>query len=848
MDCGLVFLDGGLYIAVSTRAGAVLMHPGKCILPDQAKFPEATREESRSCSISILNDLPEASVSSLVRYRGHLTLQIQQGGRFFMCPMPRGTYPLLIQTLLKQHVELKGLYLKHIERSDLSAANDNYGLLSSAKTNGLFGLGWRIDVGTLLKLKLDLCFNSEYLEPMVESPRLLNKSELDVCVMEGSLLGEGTYGQVYEISFPSSLSEVKACKRLVKGSKEDMGGFFKNIMAEITGLQLCSSVDIHIVNPHTIHLVMPMHGRSNLEKVMSQRRMDRGYSPAPLFTVEEHLGIFRGISLVLQKLHSRGMAHLDIKMCNMIGPVHHYVTNLIDYGLCSLQEGPQKEVLKITVDTRDPEIFLGRECFTWSDIWSMGVIFADLVLEKRFSVIPFYQQGTWPNGKAFDWSKQENELSLRFINERINDSESLDEFLLGLYGKVPSMSLGVACILSSCLWKNPGKRSTFGFLDSVASVSMSKWPLPVFRQKPNMYPPTVSSKHLKLEKHRGHFCLDGSGPFKLVNDIPALPMVRHKVTDKRRFQLQFIAAVLIDLKKFSLKTFLLAVDVLDRVSTPGILSNVRALHPANELYALETVCIYFALLQSCPTDMYFEIVVQKALENLPIQHPRDTPVLWNLFLDLLSTLKFHQSWEDSLWNLVVSLQKFSIPGFGKALMESLLSWPDGVQTTKEFVGSIGPRTSLPSYFSSNIPIPRVELSWLTPEFQHLITSSPFLDVHVQSKLSNFMAFPSSPQLSPLLSAYLQEHASTHPFFIPLIPGLKRSELHAGIQEHCARQSVPDAVLKGESCVICHDLANDTCCACQQWSVCKLCAKSFGGRCSQCIYPCEMEEWKRLHKS
>ena len=843
MECDLVMVEGSLFIALKCRAGAVLMHPRKCPIPLQAKFPEATQEETRPCTLDC-EDFPNVT---LVKYRGHLALQIQRGTRFFVSAMPKAEYPHLLKRLLMDHLHAQGITLRHILRTDLSFINSLFGLLpcTSPQFSELFS-GWGIEIGAPLKLKMDLCFNSVYLAPMVESPRNLKKVELDVCVMQGPMLGEGTFGKVFEISFPSDLTHTLACKRLVKFSKEDTGSFFKNILGEICGLHLCSTVDVHIVNPHTIHLIMPMHGRMNFEHVMTQRRMDRGHSLTPLFLVEEHLGIFRGISTVLQKLHSRGMAHLDIKMCNLIGPGHHYVTRLIDFGLSSQLEGPQKDVVKITVDTRDPEIFAGRECFTWSDVWSMGVIFSDLVYEKRFSVIPYHKPGTWDNGKAYDWKKQENELCSKFIHERINDTESLDVFLQGLYGTIPSMSLGMAYILSGSLWKHPGRRSSFGFLHRIAPVSVSKWPFPVFKNKPRMYAPSLSAKQLILEKQRGHYSLDGSGPYKSIHDIPDLRTLRHKVSEKRRFQLQFITAVLIDLKLFSLKTFLLAVDVLDRVSSPEIVSHICVAYPLHSLFALECVCIYLAVVQSCPCEPQFEQVIEKSLDNLPIHHPRHPPVLWNLFLDLLSTIKFKHSWDDSLWNLVVSSSKFTVPGIGKALMESLLHWPDGKFHTIQFLDGIKPRTFYPSFYSSGIPLPRISLSWITPEFQHIISSSPFFDVHLTSQLPGFTNIEKKIE-SRTLQSYLEGFSMTHPFYIPLISGLGRSELDAEVNKYCARYSVPENVLDGSNCLVCHKVSSAVCIGCQQWSVCSECAIAFKGRCSQCIYPEEEEQWQRLRK-
>jgi hypothetical protein len=138
------------------------------------------------------------------------------------------------------------------------------------------------------------------------------------------------------------------------------------------------------------------------------------------------------------------------------------------------------------------------------------------------------------------------------------------------------------------------------------------------------------------------------------------------------------------------------------------------------------------------------------------------------------------------------------------------------------------------------------LSWITPEFQHIISSSPFFDVHLTSQLPGFTNIEKKIE-SRTLQSYLEGFSMTHPFYIPLISGLGRSELDAEVNKYCARYSVPENVLDGSNCLVCHKVSSAVCIGCQQWSVCSECAIAFKGRCSQCIYPEEEEQWQRLRK-
>jgi serine/threonine protein kinase len=587
-----------------------------------------------------------------------------------------------------------------------------------------------------------------------------------------------------------------------------------------------------------------------LEKVFSSQRRQK--NSGPFFSPEHLLGVYRGVAFALGEMHRRGMAHLDIKMCNIMGPRADFSSRLIDFGLCSLQEGPQNEVLKITLDTRDPVVFQGKECFTWSDIWSIGVIFSDLVSEKRFSIIPYYQPGFWPDGKKFDWTKEETKLSLKFIEERVNDHDLLEPFLHTLDMPVSKLTVGTAYIISGCLWKNPGKRSSLGF--QTIAPGLEKWPFPVFTwsSQPSVTQP--SFKYPVKETHRGHVLLDGSGPFVSTSEIPDLSFLRHAVSTSRKYQLQFIASLLSDLREFNVKTFLLSVDILDRVSSPKVRDSLKFENSRMNLIALETACVYFALLQSCAWEPSLSTVLDRALENLPwrfceSENPETKKVLprmWDLFLSLLSTVKFQQSWDDSLWSMLVSTQKHKNPNFIKGLLEGLLTWPNGTTTCSEFFDGLLTSTSsyLPPLGVKKISFP----AWITPEFNQLISASPFLDVFVVVTPLEIKE-RQEPDEKKELRNYLENFKSsrTHPFWIPLPPlkGLSRQDFLAEVDMFMKDVTiqVPKEACEGKKCIVCLEASISKCSSCELWSLCEGCIETWKGRCSQCLFPEEVEEWK-----
>jgi serine/threonine protein kinase len=876
----LIKLDGSrMCIAMEVQQGAVIMSTKMCSVSSQMNFPVTSVEEHvEKDRDGALDDLIEAvresETSTLVlkRHRGLLSVHISLGTKTHLYSFPKEPSAEILKAADYHYSTHNFGPIRCLVSEDLDHISPGFSFLPKTKVNSLFQNNFWTDIFPGVKLKLDIFFSSsslsaltswKSLQPsevssMSESPMAPNK--IDVLHARGELLGEGTFGKVYEVECEGRLYALKCLRR---EGKEEFGGFLKSVLSETSGLASCAhDFDVRLKDADTIQVLMPFYGRKNVESFISSRRQ-RGLS----LNIDQHLGIFRGIARTLGHLHSKGIAHLDIKLANIIGLSETNSCELVDFGLSSLQEGPQKDVLKITLDTRDPVVIEGKECFTWSDIWSLGVIFSDLVSDKRFSIIPYMKPGTWDNGKAYNWLKEEKELCLKFIGEKVNDDLNLGAFLRTLLcSDVSTLSIGMAYVLSCSLWKNPGKRSTFGFFSS-SHVSLEKWPFPVFCHSP-LTTPTTESLFLNFtEQHIGHYSLDGSGPYRSLHTLPALPQLRHAVCEHRRFQLQFISALLLDVREFNLKTLLLAVDVLDRVSSPKVREHIHATYPDHSFFLLEVVCTYFALLQSCAQEPGLDFLVKKAMENLPygsnVKEPNKEKV-WTVFRSLLSTVKFQQYWEDGLWPLVVKKKKFRCPAYIRGLLEALHTWPNGSISCESFLDSIQER-SICTLFSSSIPVKKFSLqsspSWITPEFQLHISQTSFLEAYVHSdfprQFGDSRDMPKEHQNKEVKSgqegqgnlyAFLKEQG-LHPFYVTLQDSMLSysredfaKEVEAYIQEVASK--IPESVTREKSCVACSSAGSVQCSSCKLWHLCTSCEKKWEGRCSQCLFPHETEDWKQ----
>ena len=115
--------------------------------------------------------------------------------------------------------------------------------------------------------------------------------------------------------------------------------------------------------------------------------------------------------LAVGYLHSKGIAHRDIKMENILMDEHGYI-KLIDYGFAKRFAGDEKDTVKIgTPEYMAPEIYARTGHDFAVDWWAVGV----LIFEMMFAVTPFYaKQGpakvedkirrnkvTFPNRKRY---------------------------------------------------------------------------------------------------------------------------------------------------------------------------------------------------------------------------------------------------------------------------------------------------------------------------------------------------------------------------------------------------------------------------------------------------------------
>jgi serine/threonine protein kinase len=683
----------------------------------------------------------------------------------------------------------------------------------------------------LIQLPLRVLANSSALSDSLQfTPYPLAKP---VEFWGGDDLGEGTYGNVCQWA-ATSLGQVKVSKVLKPCSEFEE--FWKYVLCETSHLD---RPQVHVIGPSQARLIFDFEFNDTLDGAIQGRS-----NP-----VLNQISYMRCITRDLHKMHSRGIAHCDLKSTNIVADSRGNC-RVIDWGGSSLYEG-MNLVNKCTLDFRAPEVFKGQSTWLPGDIWSLGVIFLDMMRSGRGSLIKFGHQGKWDDGKQWDWSKEEAKISLHQISQRVKEQDlGILEFLQDLFPKPTQVSVGQAFLLSSCLQVLPGHRSSLGLSAKKRPIDLLHWPYPVsssFTSLPSPQPPANKDDfdHC-VENQIGLWTLDGT-LYTDSLDIPDPQGRSFAVSAGREHQLMYLCALLSGLKLLTLKHFLISVDFLDRVSTPQCLA--RTLPRSHRM--LENACVVVASMVADFKNVSCEAVCKVWQHLLTLGEPaiKHAPKrLQQTVLQLLCSLQFKATRPDSLWEQCSLIKDFS------PLLQGLAHWPDGNRSLSEFLLDIAQANFEKSaeVWFKGIQFPQKSLAmselhqdWLHPTFRETLVA---LKMELPEDFSR-----AQPQVLSLDALQVLEYQKSfgvcHPFFIPVdasFKGISRHDFQQGVEAYISfcTQRIPQTCVDHTACLTCRgDSGLRECTRCQGWVLCTDCFSAQEGHCPQCFSTnAQMQTW------
>jgi cell division cycle 2-like len=227
------------------------------------------------------------------------------------------------------------------------------------------------------------------------------------CYERLNFIDEGTYGRVFRAR-DNETGDVYALKQIkLEGERE---GFPVTALREVSVLlSLRHDNIVHVrevvvgLTMNKIYMVME-YAEHDVRSVLG--RMKHPYSQSEVKSLVQQ--ILRGVA----HMHARWVLHRDLKTANLLLN-HRGVVKVCDFGLARRYGDPVGSMTPgvTTLWYRAPEVLLGATTYTTAvDVWSVGCIFAELVLGdalfagrgeldqllKIFEVVGKPTESSWP--------------------------------------------------------------------------------------------------------------------------------------------------------------------------------------------------------------------------------------------------------------------------------------------------------------------------------------------------------------------------------------------------------------------------------------------------------------------
>lgn len=180
-------------------------------------------------------------------------------------------------------------------------------------------------------------------------------------------LGRGTFGNVFAVQHHENIKDV-ALKMVDSVNVDAFQKKFQVLELKHKNLINCESLEI-LKEENRVALLMELAESSFAQEIQNQQK---------IFNVGLIIKYFKDVCEGLQYLHSKKILHGNLKPKNIL--IQQKIAKLTDYGLLN-ELNPEK--IPTLLPYLAPEVLNGKSYEEKSDIWSMGVIFYEILSKGK---------------------------------------------------------------------------------------------------------------------------------------------------------------------------------------------------------------------------------------------------------------------------------------------------------------------------------------------------------------------------------------------------------------------------------------------------------------------------------
>ncbi|KAJ4504729.1 TFIIH complex serine/threonine-protein kinase subunit kin28 [Exophiala dermatitidis] len=216
--------------------------------------------------------------------------------------------------------------------------------------------------------------------------------------VKGKKLGEGTYAIVYKGHLRSDPHKTVAIKKFKVDPSQQREGLNVDTIREIKYLQeishpsIVALLDVFSSKDQNINMVIEYFPNGNLEELIRDKTVSYGAAD-----VKAWMGM---LCRAIYYCHSNFVLHRDIKPNNLLIAADGEV-KLADFGLARSFGDPRYQMTSavITLWYRPPELLFGARQYGGAvDMWSIGMVFAELLIRRPYAAADVANQEVLATG------------------------------------------------------------------------------------------------------------------------------------------------------------------------------------------------------------------------------------------------------------------------------------------------------------------------------------------------------------------------------------------------------------------------------------------------------------------